>query len=91
MKAIVLVATLLVATLSGTAFAAQGPPDDSAFTVDLTAAGGPVVYVMCGHATSLANCQNPTLWQESNGLGKLQSARLITPTKRYDPDSRLLA
>ena len=91
MKAIVLVATLLVATLSGAALASQGPPDDSAQRIDLSKAGGPVLYVMCAHSTSLTNCQSPSLWQESNGLTGLQHLGLVTPQKTYAPDSHLLA
>jgi hypothetical protein len=91
MKAIVLVATLLVASVSGAAVAAGGPPDDSSATIDLRPAGGPVYYVMCSSSTALANCHSPTLWQESNGLGGLQHARLVTSTKRWEPDSHLLA
>jgi hypothetical protein len=91
MKAIVLSAALLAATLVGTAVGApQGPPDDSATHIDLSRVGGPVLYLKCDFGTGVGNCRNPTLWQESNDLGNLQSNGLVTEKRHYDPDARLL-
>ena len=91
MKAIVLSVTLLAAALSGTAVGApQGPPDDSTTHVDLSPVGGPVLYLMCDFGTGVSNCRNPTVWQESNELGNLQSNGLVTSKRHYDPDARLL-
>ncbi|MEA3200750.1 MAG: hypothetical protein QOE90_2178 [Thermoplasmata archaeon] len=96
MKAIVLVAALVLPALAGAALAGapSSPPDDSAAAFDFSqfAPGAPVFYVFCAQHTTLANCQGMTIYQESNGLGKLQHLGLqISSAKKYDPDAKVLS
>lgn len=60
----------------GAAFAAPTAPDESAKTIDLTAAGKGIYYLFChaGKKTDLTTCTAPRLYEETNGLKGLQTS-----------------
>lgn len=90
MKATTLVLALALVGVSGTAIA--NPKDDpqSAFVLDLTPAGGSSYHVNCQKNAELSNCQQASLWENTNGLRGLQTGKTATQTSVVNPDSLLL-
>lgn len=93
MKAIFAAVTALaVFGLLAPAIASATIPDDSAFTLDLTAAGKGVYYVKCmNNSKDIASCPSPSLWEESNPVPGLQSTTFTSSGKVYVPDNELVA
>lgn len=78
-----------LALLGVTGIAAAGGNDESAQTLDLSAVNGGTYFVKCENGRDIRQCASPSLWQDSNPVGGLQTSKLAS-NGRYDPDSHLL-
>lgn len=74
LKSFIVLAVLLGAC--GHALAKPTAPDESARTIDLTAAGKGIYYLHCfgGKKSDLSTCTSPRLYEETNGLEGLQTS-----------------
>lgn len=93
MRILYVATALLLVGLPGLATA--GPGGDEAFTLDLSAIpGGPKLYVMCSNpgTTELlsADCGVISIWQQTNGAGRLQSAIFSYGGHPHPADEMLL-
>lgn len=89
MKAIVFASLILASTFVGVA--AGAPERDSVTRIDTGVDGAPVFYILCANHTTLANCQSPSFWQESNDLARLQPVGVQVNNKHYEQDTQILS
>jgi hypothetical protein len=91
MKTIAITAALLLLAVTvGPALANPADNPESAFELDLRPAGGDAYDLHCDHNADLANCHDPSLWDDSNTLRGLQTKASQRAGKTYVPDSELL-
>lgn len=92
MKATVAIALAfaLIAPLAGTASANPKNDPESAFVLDLTAAGANSYHIHCQHNAELSSCRSPSLWENTNALPALQTGKTATTSGLIGPDSLLL-
>jgi len=90
MKAIAIPAALLLLAATGPVRANPADNPQSAFELDLRPAGGDAYDIHCHNDADLANCQGPSLWEDSNTLQGLQTRSSQHAGKTYVPDSELL-
>lgn len=79
----------------------DGVRDDSFFRIDLSPAGGPVIFLKCEdesvgkniltwRADELGRCAVPSVWQDTNDLRHLQSTAYSAGGRLYPHDDPLL-
>lgn len=91
MNLIRVAAAIALVGLSGLVQAAPAaPPDESAFTLDLTDATGLTFFVRCENGRDISHCEQPSIWQQTNGLSGLQSTPLPMGGERFGPDYELI-
>lgn len=84
------------AILLGTGFATAGSPlelkGEEAFALDLSAVGGPTLFLKCSRGTSLTdNCGIISIWQQANIIPGLQTSIYSYGATQYERDDNLLA
>ncbi|HUR68411.1 MAG TPA: hypothetical protein VM370_04135 [Candidatus Thermoplasmatota archaeon] len=80
-------AALLAVALPGVALA--GKDDPLTIPLDLSAAGGPTLWLRC-QGSDVATCGMVSLWQQTNKVPGLQTSVFAYGGKPWDPDTRLL-
>lgn len=80
-----------LAVLGLTGMASASGSDESARTIDLSAVNGGTYFIKCENGRQIADCESPSLWQNANSMEGLQTSKVASNSKRYDPDTRLLA
>lgn len=104
MRFTTLAATCLVfAAVIGAAHAKpDGVRDDSFLQLDFSPAGGPTLFLKCEdhtvgrniaewQAEDLRRCSIPSIWENTNGLQRLQSTHYSASGRVYPHDDPLLA
>ena len=85
----ILVTTALILG-SGVAIAGP-PPGEPAIPIDLTPAGGPLLFLKCSRSgDDLTDCGLVSLWQQSNGAPGLQTIQMPFGGQARPRDTLLL-